>query len=212
LKLGLTGGIASGKTTVSNLFLQLGVPVIDADVIAHALVQPGQETLDLLVQTFGSDILLGFIYPLKQGLKHGYLNRNLLRQRVFADASARRQLEAILHPRIWQEMREQASQVDYPYCILSIPLLAESPPVNWLDRILVVDCLPLQQRERLAARSGLSAEEIERILAAQVSRESRLAIADDVIHNDKDVKHLEQQVLNLHPFYLQLRESSSRNR
>lgn len=193
LIIGLTGGIASGKTTVSNLFLKLGVPVIDADVLAHALVQPGQPALALVVQTFGDDILQ----------PDGHINRHLLRQRVFASISQRQRLEAILHPRILQAMRDQVKTVHYPYCLFSIPLLVETQQMNNVDRVLVVDCLPDQQRERLAARSGFAAADIERILAAQASRGARLAIADEVIHNDTGLENLEPQVLRLHAFYLQ---------
>jgi dephospho-CoA kinase len=193
LKVGLTGGIASGKTTVSHLFAQLGVPVIDADTIAHALVAPGQPVLELISQTFGADIIL----------PNGQLNRTQLRQRVFADAKQRQALEAILHPKVFQVIQQQVTPlVDIPYCLLSIPLLLETQRMDLVDRILVVDCPPYIQRQRLLEHRSLSAGEIEPMISAQVSREVRLAIANDVIYNESSLDNLQQQVLKLHQQYL----------
>jgi dephospho-CoA kinase len=193
LRVGLTGGIACGKTTVSQLFAQLGVPVIDADTIAHALVAPGQPVLELISQTFGADIIL----------PNGQLNRTQLRQRVFADAKQRQALEAILHPKIFQVMQQQVTPlVDIPYCLLSIPLLLETQRMDLVDRILVVDCPPPIQRQRLLEHRSLSAEEIEPMISAQVSREVRLAIANDVIYNESSIDDLQQQIVKLHQQYL----------
>jgi dephospho-CoA kinase len=193
LRVGLTGGIACGKTTVSNLFAQLGAPIIDADTIVHALVAPGQPALELISQTFGADIIL----------PDGQLNRTQLRQRVFADAKQRQSLEAILHPRVFQVMQQQLNQLpNIPYCLLSIPLLLETQRMEFVDRILVVDCPPHIQRQRLIENRGLSSQEIEPILSAQVSREVRLAIANDVIYNESSLANLQQQVSQLHQQYL----------
>jgi len=191
---GLTGGIASGKTTVSDYFTQLQVPIIDADIIAHELVQPGQPTLILLENAFGAKI----INP------DGHLNRAQLRQQVFNNPKERQQLEAILHPRIREIMLTQAQQITYPYCILSIPLLLETQQMNIVDRILVVDCEVTLQRDRLAKRNGFSAIEIDKMLAAQARRQDRLAIADDIIDNNGNQAHLIKQVAELHKNYLQL--------
>jgi dephospho-CoA kinase len=193
LKVGLTGGIACGKTTVSNLFAQLGVPIIDADTIVHALVAPGQPALKLISQTFGTDIIL----------PNGQLNRTQLRQHVFADAKQRQKLEAILHPRVFQVMQQQLQQLpNVSYCLLSIPLLLETQRSDLVERILVVDCPPHIQRQRLIEQRGLSSQEIELILSAQVSREVRLAIANDVIYNESNLASLQQQVSKLHQQYL----------
>lgn len=193
LKVGLTGGIAGGKTTVSHLFAQLGVPIIDADTIAHALVAPGQPILELISQTFGADIIL----------PNGQLNRTQLRQRVFADAKQRQALEAILHPKVFQVIQQQLNQLsNIPYCVLSIPLLLETQRMDLVDRILVVDCPLHIQRQRLIEHRGLSFEEIEQIFSVQVSREVRLAIANDVIYNESSLDNLQQQVLKLHQQYL----------
>jgi dephospho-CoA kinase len=191
LKIGLTGAIASGKTTVSQLFAKLGVPIIDADVIAHQLVEPGQQALNEIRKVFGPEMI-----------DHdNKLNRAKLRQQIFADTKKRQQLEAILHPRIKKIMQTKAAQTEGPYCILSIPLLVETQQIDLVDRILVVDCSPELQRQRLLKRDKLSSEEIERIINAQASREARLAIADDVIYNNSNLENLQKQVLSLHKIY-----------
>jgi dephospho-CoA kinase len=191
LKVGLTGGIASGKTTVSNLFAKLGVPVIDADVIAHALVEPRQPALKLIKKAFGSKIINS----------DGCLNRAKLRQQIFADEQQRECLEAILHPRIHLKMQEQVAQLGVSYCLLCIPLLLETQQLDMVERVLVVDCPPDLQYKHLVARDGFLASEIKPIFKAQASREARLAIANDVIYNDSDLGHLVRQVLALHQYY-----------
>jgi dephospho-CoA kinase len=193
LKVGLTGGIACGKTTVSNLFAQLGVPIIDADTIVHTLVAPGQPALELISQTFGAEMLL----------PDGQLNRTQLRQRIFTDAIQRQSLEAILHPQVFQVMQQQLDQLsNVPYCLLSIPLLLETQRLDLVERILVIDCPPHLQRQRLMEQRGLSSPEIEAIVSVQVSREVRLAIANDVIYNESSLANLHQQVSKLHQQYL----------
>ncbi len=190
LKIGLTGGIATGKSTVSKQFAKLGVPIIDADEIAHALVEPGEPALRLIIQTYGSKILQS----------DGRLNRAKLREQIFADEQERKRLEAILHPRIRQVMQEQMVQVQKPICLLSIPLLLETQHKYKVDRILVVDCSPDLQRQRLLTRD-ISPEQIEQILKAQTNRTARLAKADDVIYNHSDFDNLQQQIDSLYQKY-----------
>ncbi|MBN2702388.1 MAG: dephospho-CoA kinase [Methylothermaceae bacterium] len=194
LKIGLTGGIGSGKSTVARLFEQHGIDVIDTDQIARELVAPGQPALTAIVQAFGPKILQD----------DGRLNRTELRLRVFQDPEAKKNLEAILHPRVFIEMNRQADLCRSPYCILAIPLLVETDARHRVDRVLVVDCPEQIQIERVQHRDGLSDNMIRRILASQATRRKRLQAADDVIVNDGDLDQLERQVDELHRFYLQL--------
>jgi dephospho-CoA kinase len=189
---GLTGGIGCGKTTVSNEFARLGVPVFDADVISKSLTQPGQPALRQIIAAFGDDFLL----------PGGGLDRARLRRHILQLPAARQQLEAILHPLAWQEIWGKVAASDAPYCIASVPLLVESSHAASMDRIVVVDCAESLQRQRLASRDQLSAEEIEAFLRAQADRKTRLAYADDVIHNDSDLSSLRSQVVRLHQSYL----------
>ena len=190
-KVGLTGGIGSGKSTVAAMFEALGVTVIDADRVARELVAPSSDALTEIVRQFGDDILDA----------DGTLDRAALRQRIFADPSQRRLLESILHPRILQQMHAAAERASGPYAILVMPLLLEAGQQQAVDRVLVVDCAPELQRQRAMTRDASSAQEVERIMAAQVSRAQRLAAADDVIVNDADLQHLETHVQALHQRY-----------
>lgn len=199
LKIGLTGGIASGKTTVSNLFTDLHIPVLDADVIAQELVQPGQPALALIIEAFGSNIIDAT----------GQLDRQKLRTLVFRDPQQRKRLEAILHPRILQTLYQRGEALAVAYVIFSIPLLVETQQMQAVNRVLVVDCAVELQRTRLKLRNQFTDEEIDNILASQVQREERLAVADDVIHNDSDLNALRQQVGKLHEHYLQLSHSTT---
>ncbi len=194
LKVGLTGGIASGKTTVSDLFKQLGVPIIDADIIAHQLVQPPSPVLRLLAETFGQAVLQA----------DGQLNRAYLRELVFQKPEQKQKLEAIMHPRIRAEMLAQVAQVTTPYCILSIPLLLETQQMQLVDKILVVDCPAELQRERLARRSGLDESMISAILAAQASRQQRQAIATEMVDNSLTMETLSTKIHQLHELYLKI--------
>jgi dephospho-CoA kinase len=194
LRIGLTGGIGSGKSTVAALFAARGVPVIDTDVIAHELVEPGQPALAEIAARFGADLLDGA----------GRLDRARLRERVFADAGQRKALEAILHPHIGAEMERRLAQSKAPYVLLVIPLLFEAGWQERVDRVLVVDVPVELQRARAATRDRLDAERIDAILAAQASREQRRAGADDLIDNSGDPAALEQQVERLHRSYLAL--------
>jgi dephospho-CoA kinase len=194
LRIGLTGGVASGKSVVADMFAELGASIIDTDVIAHEVVMPGQPALNELQKTFGETVISD----------DGTLNRSAMRELVFADDAARRQLEAILHPRIRQEAYRQSNQAGGDYQLIVIPLLVESPLKSLFNRILVVDCDEKTQLSRLLARDAESAEQAHRILAAQASRAERLAIADDVITNDDSLDATRSQVAALHEIYVSL--------
>ena len=191
LRIGLTGGIASGKSTVADLFAELGVPIIDTDIIAREVVKPGSAALREIRERFGDEIVDAA----------GNLDRGAMRQRVFADDNARLDLEAILHPRIGAETRRQATAAGGPYQIIVVPLLAGSPLAQFVDRILVIDCDEDTQITRLLARDNETIEQARRILAAQASRETRLQLADDVIHNDRGLEHTRAQVAALNTAY-----------
>ena len=190
----LTGGIASGKTMISNEFARLGVPVIDTDVIAHNLVEPGQPALREIEDVFGSDIID----------ESGRLNRQELRSLIFSDPEKRLNLESILHPKIRLEAGENVAKVDFDYCILVIPLLAERGAYPNVDRILVVDVDTETQISRLMARDNNSRKQAEQALAAQVSRKHRLSIADDVLKNTGSLQQARHKVAQLNQKYLQL--------
>jgi dephospho-CoA kinase len=175
---GLTGGIASGKTFVSDQFATLGAAIIDTDVIAREVVAIGSEGLAAIVQRFGADVLN----------PDGSLARDRMRKRVFADDAARAELEAITHPRIRSQVRSQLQQVrdadTAPYAIVVIPLLTEKGNYDFLDAVIVVDCGVDTQRQRLLKRDGISPELVEQMLQAQASRAKRMAQAQHVIGND----------------------------
>jgi dephospho-CoA kinase len=195
---GLTGGIGSGKSTVADLFAQLGVLVIDADVISHQLSQPPSPALDEVVKKFGRAYLT----------EEGVLDRQKMRELVFQDPLARQQLEHIFHPLIYHKMLSALQEADTaaPYAILAVPLLFEAGRYHdIIDKRLVVDCPVDLQIARTIARSGLPRESVEQIVAAQISRTERLAQADDIINNDQDLSHLYMQIMALHYHYLQFR-------
>jgi cell division protein ZapD len=192
LRVGLTGGIASGKTTVANLFAELGAQIIDTDVIAREVVEPGTEGLAAVVATFGPEILQ----------PDGRLDRAALRETIFADPDARAELESILHPLIRREMLRQARDVQSSVQIFVIPLLVESGLADQVDRVLVVDCPESAQLSRLIGRDGGNQGSARRILAAQAGREQRLEFADDVIVNDSSIDDLRARVEELYAIYL----------
>ncbi len=194
LRIGLTGGIASGKTEVANMFAEMGAAIIDTDLIARAIVQPGEPALEQLRQEFGDQIIQ----------VSGDLDRAALRQIVFSDVEKRIKLEQILHPLIQQETIRQAEFATGDYQLIVVPLLVESPLRDFVDRILVVDCAEATQVKRLISRDSESEAQARRILAAQASREERLAIADDIVRNDGSLAETRQQVENLHTIYRQL--------
>ncbi len=194
LRIGLTGGIGSGKTTVADMFANHGVPVIDADEIARALVAPYQPAYDEIIEAFGRDIVDG----------DGNIDRDKLRRLVFDDTQRRRELEAILWPRVRTEIHHQSVELDAPYCIIVIPLLIEADQLDLVERVLVVDLDEEKQLQRVGARIGLSEAEVRKIIAAQIERSERLRHADDVIENNADMASLGAQVEKLHRRYLAL--------
>lgn len=196
LRIGLTGGIGCGKSIVAQHFAALNIPFIDADSIAHHLTAVHSPVLNVLEASFGKEVRMA----------DGELNRAWLRRRVFSDPHERKKLEAILHPLIFDAITSQLQALhDVPYVLLVIPLLLETQQYQDLvDRVLVVDCDMSQQRTRVHERSGLSHEEIDAIIAAQMPRAQRLALADDVISNSADLASLQTQVQALHLSYLLL--------
>lgn len=195
LKVGITGGIGSGKSAVTERFAALGVPVIDADLVSRELVAPGQPALDEIARQFGGHVID----------TQGRLLRPVLRQIVFDDEPARQALNSILHPRIHARLHADAHAAEYPYALLAIPLLAESRHgYAWLDRVLVVDAPVELQIERAMRRDGIDRDSAQRLVAAQATREQRLAMADDVIVNDGPIEALDEPVERLHAFYLAL--------
>jgi len=194
LKIGLTGGIGCGKTTVANLFEALSVPVVDADQIARRLVAQGQPALARIEQEFGADILA----------EDGSLDRQKLKKIIFADAGRKQKLESILHPLVYQTIEKVLTQIDAPYCLIAIPLLFETRMTALVDRVLVVDCPVETQIERAQKRDRLPAETIRSIIASQVSRAFRRAHADDLIDNSETAISLAEQVKKLHNLYLSL--------
>lgn len=190
LKIGLTGGLGCGKTTVASLFAAKGVPVLDADQIARELVEPGQPALAAIVREFGEEFL-----------EAGQLNRVRLREVVFQCPERKRQLESILHPMVFDAMQRQLATLRSDYCILCIPLLFETKQQAFVDRILVIDCPVELQYERVKNRDGLEMAEIGRIIQSQVSRQERLAAATEVIENSGQMEQLVEQVEKLHRMY-----------
>jgi len=199
LIIGLTGGIGSGKTTVSQYFETLGIPVIDADQLTRELVAPGQPALKEITEQLGADLLT----------TEGKLDRPQLRERIFTHPEQRQMLEAILHPRAREAALQQLTALResaHPpaYVILSVPLLIESGWTDLVHRVLVIDTSPAQQQQRASQRDRLSSTHINAVIHSQVDRNTRLAIADDIIHNDTSLPALQAQVVALHQRYLQL--------
>jgi dephospho-CoA kinase len=193
-RVGLTGGIASGKSTAAKFFAALGVPILDSDQVARDVVEPGQPPLERLVERFGPGILTA----------DGHLDRPALREIVFSDPKARADLEALTHPAIGTAMEAQSAAAGGPYQILVIPLLVEKNLSSHVDRVLVVDCTEELQLCRLRERDGATPEQVQAILRAQAPRALRLKAANDVITNDADIGAVREQVAALHPRYLEL--------
>jgi dephospho-CoA kinase len=195
LKIGLTGGIGSGKTSVSDIFSELGVPVIDTDLVARQLTARDGAALPEIRSAWGESVMR----------TDGELDRDALRRRIFADPEERRRLEAILHPLIRRQVVAELAALDAPYVVVVIPLLVETGNYReLLDRVLVVDCPESLQVERVRARSGLSAEEVSAIISAQADRSSRIAAADDIIVNAANNHSLREQVLSLDAKYREI--------
>lgn len=193
-RVGLTGGIGCGKTTVLELFKKLSVPVLDADLIARQLVEKGQPALVEIAQAFGDGILTA----------DGSLDRARLREIVFSDTHRKQKLESIIHPLVFQSIESQLKQLTAPYCIICIPLLFETNQTAFVDRILVVDCPVEIQMERVKKRDKLPVKLIKSIIDSQVSRAYRLEKADDIIDNSASEATLAERVKNLHNLYFSL--------
>jgi len=200
LRIGLTGGIASGKSTVANLFAELGIPIIDTDIIARDVVAPGKPALKDIRERFGERVIGAA----------GTLDRAAMRKLIFSDDQARRDLEAILHPRIGAETRKQCREAAGPYQVIVVPLLTESALLDFVDRVLVVDCDEALQVQRLLARDAETTEQARRILAAQADRGERLSIADDVIDNNGDLTSTRRSVIELDRLYRRLARQQRR--
>lgn len=196
--IGLTGGIGSGKTTVSDMFAKVGAHIIDTDLIAHQLTAPNGKAIEAIIAAFGEDIVDS----------SGAMDRQKMRRLVFKEPTAKRQLEAILHPMIRSECEQLAASGAGSYPIFVVPLLVESG--NWherVTRILVIDCDEQTQIKRVMMRNGFPREQVEDIMQVQASRDERLGVADDVINSDENLDQIWQQVNDLHQKYLKLAQA-----
>jgi dephospho-CoA kinase len=194
LRIALTGGIGSGKSTVTSKFQKLGTPVIDSDVISRDIVKPNSACLEWIINEFGVAILND----------DKTLNRQKLRNIIFNDKNAKQKLEGILHPTIYQEIEKQLSKINHPYCLIVIPLLIETQAMEHFDRILLIDTSQDLQISRASNRDKISHEMVETIIKSQASREQRLKYADDIINNNVRIEELNAIVLELHEKYLKL--------
>lgn len=194
LVIGVTGGIGSGKTAATNRFQELGITVVDADLASRVIVEPGRPALQAIEQHFGSQVIAA----------DGTLDRRALREIVFADPAQRKWLEQLTHPLIGAEILQQIQNSQSPYTILASPLLLEGNQHKMVNRILVIDVPVELQIARTITRDDTTEAGVKAIIAAQMSREDRLAKADDVICNDSDLPHLQEAVDKLHQTYLQL--------
>ena len=192
--IGLTGGIGSGKSTVADLFRELGVFAIDADEVSREVVMPGEPALNAIADHFGRIILN----------EDGTLDRAALRKRIFEDDTEREWLEALLHPRINERLHHYLKEADSPYQLLVSPLLLETEQHRLCQHVLVVDVSQETQIDRTIARDDNDREQVERIIASQIPREKRLAAADDVIDNDQPIDRVRRQVNELHRHYLEM--------
>jgi dephospho-CoA kinase len=191
LRIGLTGGIGSGKTTACEIFTELGVSVIDADIIAHELVKPGMPALEKIIRLFGKEVISD----------DGTLDRKILRDKIFANNDDRKKLEDILHPAVYREISAQVESINSKYCIISIPLLLETDTSKSVDRILVIDVPREQQLERALNRDKTNKNDINAIIDSQISRNDRLSAADDIVDNNGDINDLRKKIYELHEFY-----------
>ncbi len=199
MKVGLTGGIGCGKSAATAVFASLGVPIVDADIAARTVVEAGSAGLAAIEQQFGAGVIND----------DGSLNRQQLREHIFSNESARKELEAILHPLIRRQMWQQVEQLHSAYCILDIPLLFETKQDELMDRVVVVDCPEKLQIERICQRDNISKAEAVAIIEAQIPRDQRLAGAHDIIENRASLVELKRQVTALHQKYMKHAESFS---
>ena len=194
LRVGLTGGIGSGKTTVKNFFDELGVPTIDADEISHRITKPGQTAFNEVVALFGEECLD----------ETGNLDRRRLRELIFSEPALKKKLEAIIHPRVRAHIRDFINRVDYPYCIISIPLLLETGAQSTVDRVLVVDAPEELQVARVGRRDKAEERQTRSIIRSQAGRAERQRAAHDIIVNDGNISDLKIRVENLHDSYMKI--------
>jgi dephospho-CoA kinase len=194
LRVGLTGGIASGKSTVARMLEEQGVPVIDTDVIAREVVARGEPGLEAVREIFGEEVIA----------PSGELDRPAMRRKIFADSAERRRLETLLHPLIRQRTITRLKTLDAPYVVVVVPLLVETGFSELVNRVLVVDCPVEQQIERLMHRDGMERAQSQAMLDAQIGRTERLAAADDRIDNGRTLEHTQKQVRRLHRKYLRM--------
>lgn len=197
LRIGMTGGIGSGKSTVSQYFRKLGVVVLDADAVTRELTAKGQPALEEIHRVFGDEAID----------EQGELSRTFLRNRIFTDDEQRQQLEAILHPRVYDYLATNSDSRQDPYLIWVIPLLLEAESIDKVDRVLVIDCPEPVQKQRAMTRDKQSETQISRIMSRQVDRQTRLQRADDILLNDNNQIDIENQVADLHRSYLALAAS-----
>jgi dephospho-CoA kinase len=194
LVIGLTGGIGCGKSLVSDFFHnQFDIPIVDADIIAKELTQ-SSHVIDIISQQLGAKYIDD----------NNQLSREKLRQAIFADSSIRDKLENIIHPLVYDEITKNLGELDTNYCIVSIPLLLETKRTDFLDRILVVDCTVEEQISRVMTRDQCNRSHVENIIATQIDRDSRLALADDIIENSDDIKSVQNKIALLHKKYIEL--------
>lgn len=193
-RVGLTGGVATGKSTVSQLFSELGATIIDADVIARQLLEKDTDCYKQVIQLFGNTITFA----------DGEINRALLRELVFSDTTAKHQLEKILHPEVRKQMLAAAEKCETAYCIFVVPLLVEADMLDLVDRILVIDIPEVTQLERLIKRDKLTKSQAQNILNNQATRQQRMQVANDLIDNQNDINLLKDKVEQLHHFYREL--------
>lgn len=201
LAVGLTGGIASGKSVAAEAFIALGIPVLNADQVAREVVAPGSDGLAAIRERFGDD----FILP------DGTLDRARMRRHVFENPDARKDLERITHPAIGRRLVQWRDAQTAPYCVLDVPILIESGMDRFVDRILVIDVTAPMQIERLVRRDGIDEPLARQMLAAQASREQRLARANDVVRNDGTLDALRQAISRLHAFYSEIGATGMRS-
>ncbi len=194
LKVGLTGGIGCGKSTVADIFRQWQIPIIDADIIAHELVAIGQPALLKLTELFGASILQ----------VDGSLNRSILREIILNDPQQKATLENLLHPLIYEKITTEINLLNQAYCIISIPLLFETKMTDLVDRVLVIDCTEEEQINRLLKRDGMTIKIIKSFINSQVSRDYRISHADDLINNTETHDKLAEDVKKLHNLYLSI--------
>lgn len=200
--IGLTGGIGSGKTTVSDLFAELGIKIIDTDVISQNLTAAGGRAISLILENFGPQSIA----------LDGSMDRKFMRTKVFNSSDERKKLESILHPLIREEVKRQIQNLEGPYSILSVPLMNKNS--SWIrlcDRILLVDCPEEEQIRRVKRRSGLEPAEIKKIIDSQSSVQEKLSFAHDVLFNYGDREYLKKEILHLHQIYLKLSGACSKS-